>query len=82
VFSGQIQEQGAVLRDVRLGVDAAVILLEEPLFLQAVAIHPVVGVGNAQIKIGAGILPAELAEPGADPTVNWCAIHSRESGWR
>ena len=58
----EVQQRRAVVRDVRLGVDAGVVAVEEAQVLQAVAGQRVVGVGGGQRGLMGGALPAKLAE--------------------
>ena len=59
---GKVEQRGAVLGLVRLGVDASTVTVQKTLLLQAVAGELVVGVGQRQTQVTRVISPAELAE--------------------
>src|SRR4029079_4055960 len=64
----QIEERGAVIGLIRFGIDAVEILIEEALFLKAVACQRVVRIGDRERRIpfciGAADLGKDLAPAG------------------
>ena len=63
VAGRQVEQRGAVLRDVRLGVHAGTVTLQQTLLLQPIAVELVVCMGQCQLQVGVAAGPAQLAEP-------------------
>ena len=66
VLRGDVDERPMIVRLVRRRVDAGVVLLDEPLILQAVSRERGVRVRQRDLQVGLRIVPADVAEQLAD----------------